>query len=99
MKLSLSRNQIKKITGLDEVGATLKQLWLSYNNIDSLSGLNNCLVLETLYLAHNKIKEWNEVDKLTDLKKLTTLVLLGNHIYTTVASDGRILLQQPKLDF
>lgn len=59
----------------------MKQLWLSYNNIDNLGGLNNCVVLETLYLAHNKIKDWNEIDKLTELKKLSTLVLLGNEIY------------------
>ena len=29
--LSLARNNIKKITGLDEVGAFLEELWLSYN--------------------------------------------------------------------
>ena len=29
--LSLARNQIKKISGLEEVGGTLKELWLSYN--------------------------------------------------------------------
>lgn len=87
--LSLSRNQIRKITGLDEVGATLKQLWLSYNNIDSLSGLSNCTALEVLYLAHNRIKDWGEVDKLTELKKLQSLVLLGNEIYDKAGSEGR----------
>lgn len=86
--MSLSRNQIRKISGLDEVGATLKQLWLSYNNIETLSGLSNCVVLETFYIAHNRIKDWNEVDKLTELKKLTTLVLLGNEIYSKVANEG-----------
>ena len=29
--LSLARNNIKKITGLEEVGAFLEELWLSYN--------------------------------------------------------------------
>jgi dynein light chain 1 len=86
--LSLSRNQIRKITGLDEVGATLKQLWLSYNIIDSLSGLSNCTALEVLYLAHNRIKDWGEVDKLADLKKLQSLVLLGNDIYDKLGSEA-----------
>lgn len=34
--LSLSRNLIKKIEGLDFVANTLRQLWLSYNSIDKL---------------------------------------------------------------
>lgn len=34
--LSLSRNNIKKIGGLEEIGGTLKELWLSYNFIEKL---------------------------------------------------------------
>jgi dynein light chain 1 len=40
--LSLSRNQIKHIRGLDEVGQTLEQLWLSYNLVERLENLNKC---------------------------------------------------------
>lgn len=85
--LSLGRNQIKKIIGLDEVGATLKNLWLSYNNIDSLSSLSCCVVLQHFYIAHNKIKDWAELDKLKDLKTLQFCVFLGNEIYDKAGSD------------
>ena len=37
--LSLSRNMIKKISGLEEIGQTLKELWLSYNLIEKIDGL------------------------------------------------------------
>jgi len=37
--LSLGRNRIKEIKGLDEVGATLIELWISYNYISSLEHL------------------------------------------------------------
>lgn len=101
--LSLSRNQIKKIQGLDDVGATLQQLWLSYNNIDSLQGLGGCSALQVLYVAHNKIKDWNEVDRLKENKNLRTLVLLGNEIYTEKsASDAEarlnVLRRLPLID-
>jgi len=79
--LSLSRNQIKRINGLDEVAGSLKELWLSYNLIDKLDGINCCTELKTLYICHNKIKDWEQVDKLKDLEKLKTTVMAGNEMY------------------
>lgn len=35
-KLSLGRNVIKKLDGLDPVAGTLQQLWISYNQIEKL---------------------------------------------------------------
>ena len=34
--LSLARNVIRKIEGLEPVGGTLEQLWLSYNQLERL---------------------------------------------------------------
>ena len=49
---------IKKIAGLEEIGDTLEELWISYNLIDSLTGLYpHCISLKVLFIAHNKIKE------------------------------------------
>ena len=62
--LSLGRNNIKRIMGLEDVGQTLEQLWLSYNQIDRLDGLAPCIKLHTLYMSNNKIKSWDEVSKL-----------------------------------
>lgn len=41
--LSLGRNQIKRIQGLEEVGATLQELWISYNHVSTLDGLHPCV--------------------------------------------------------
>ena len=62
--LSLGRNRIKRIDGLQAVAGTLEQLWISYNEIGSLDGLLCCSKLKTLYISHNKIKSWEEVSKL-----------------------------------
>uniref|UniRef100_A0A7S3G9H5 Dynein axonemal light chain 1 n=1 Tax=Palpitomonas bilix TaxID=652834 RepID=A0A7S3G9H5_9EUKA len=37
--LSLGRNQIKKIENLDGVADTLEQLWMSYNFVEKLAGI------------------------------------------------------------
>ena len=79
--LSLSRNQIKKIGGLEEIGQTLKELWLSYNLIERLDNLQSCTKLTSLFIMHNKIAIWDEVDKLKELPELSSLSLNGNRIY------------------
>jgi dynein light chain 1 len=50
-RLSLSRNNISKISGLEEVAGTLKELWLSYNSIEKLEGLGMCMKLNTLFIG------------------------------------------------
>ena len=55
--------------GLEEVGATLKELWLSYNQIDKLDGLQPCQKLTTLYVGNNKIKTWDEIGRLVSIKR------------------------------
>ena len=79
--LSLGRNQIRKITGLDEVGATLEQLWISYNQIEKLDGIQGCVRLHTLFISNNKVKNWEEVNRLSQLSSLKNLLLVGNPIY------------------
>eukprot|EP00386_Alphamonas_edax_P014740 GDKI01045139.1.p1 GENE.GDKI01045139.1~~GDKI01045139.1.p1 ORF type:complete len:194 (-),score=54.56 GDKI01045139.1:292-873(-) len=86
--LSLGRNAIKRISGLDEVGATLKQLWISYNQIEKLDGLQPCVKLEVLFISNNKIKAWEEVEKLANLPNLCNVLFKGNPMY-----DGRTLEQ------
>lgn len=79
--LSLGRNQIKKIAGLEEVGATLKELWISYNHISTLDGLHPCVKLTTLFISNNKIKQWEELSKLTQNPELSNILLQGNPMY------------------
>jgi dynein light chain 1 len=79
--LSLGRNQIKKISGLEEIGDTLRELWISYNQISTLDGLNCCTNLETLFISNNKIKEMAETKRLTLNPALSNLNIVGNPIY------------------
>jgi dynein light chain 1 len=85
--LSLSRNNIRKITGLDEIGQTLKELWLSYNKIDKLDGLGSCVKLEIFFISNNLIKSWDEVSKLAQLPALKDVLLWGNPVYSTMTKE------------
>ena len=92
--LSLGRNQIRKIYGLEEIGSSLKELWISYNMIESLNGLApHCVSLKVLYIAHNRIKDWNELDKLKELPELRNCVFLGNDIYDKHGNKEEARLQ------
>ena len=79
--LSLGRNNIKRIMALEDVGATLEELWLSYNQIEKLDGLQPCVKLTILYMSNNKIKAWDEISKLAQLPEIKNVLFLGNPIY------------------
>lgn len=88
--LSLGRNSIRKITGLDEVGTTLEQLWISYNQIEKLDGIQSCIRLTTLFISNNRIKNWEEINRLSQLSSLKNLLLLNNPIYESFANKEEI---------
>jgi hypothetical protein len=50
-------------------------------------------------MAHNKLKEWSEVDKLAELGNLRTVVFIGNEMYNSVEGDPRlaVLKRVPQL--
>ena len=83
--LSLGRNLIKKISGLEEIGATLRELWISYNQITALDGLSCCPKLEVLFISNNKIKDLVELRKLSQNPSLANLTLVNNPINDNVA--------------
>jgi dynein light chain 1 len=62
--LSLARNRLKRMEKLEDVADTLEQLWVSYNEISSLDGLQGMNKLQVLYISNNSIKDWSELDKL-----------------------------------
>jgi len=62
--LSLARNRLKRLEKLEDVAETLEQLWVSYNEITSLDGLQGMNKLQVLYISNNSIKDWSELDKL-----------------------------------
>lgn len=98
--LSLGRNVIKRIAGLEEIGGTLRELWISYNAISTLDGLASCVKLTTLFISNNKIKDWAELDKLQANPELTNILLTGNPLYdgmTKKQARPKVLEHLPKI--
>ncbi|KAL7466865.1 hypothetical protein ACHAXS_007133 [Conticribra weissflogii] len=87
--LSLGRNNIKKIEKLEDVAGTLKQLWISYNQISSLDGLACLTNLTTLYCSNNLIKSYSELEKLQANEQLTDVVFCGNPMYGDETGGNR----------
>uniref|UniRef100_A0A2I3SIL2 Dynein axonemal light chain 1 n=1 Tax=Pan troglodytes TaxID=9598 RepID=A0A2I3SIL2_PANTR len=76
--LSLGRNNIKNLNGLEAVGDTLEELWISYNFIEKLKGIHVMKKLKILYMSNNLVKDWAEFVKLAELPCLEDLVFVGN---------------------
>jgi dynein light chain 1 len=72
---------------LEDVSATLEELWISYNQITTLDGLAACSNLTTLYISNNLIKSWAELDKLAGLANLRDVLFLGNPMYDEVPKE------------
>ncbi|XP_026323687.1 dynein light chain 1, axonemal-like [Hyposmocoma kahamanoa] len=83
--LSLGRNNIKTLSGIETVAETLEELWISYNGIDKLKVMTAMKNLKVFYIANNNIREWAEVNRLQDCPNLRDLVLFGNPVMDTQA--------------
>lgn len=88
--LSLGRNAIKKIENLDAVADTLEELWISYNQIASLAGIEKLVNLRVLFMSNNKIATMNDIDKLAPLDKLEDLLLVGNPVYNEYKDSNNL---------
>eukprot|EP01137_Pigoraptor_chileana_P026453 Opistho-2@7734 len=86
--LSLGRNNIKKLEGLEPVADSLEQLWLSYNQIEKLKGIGSLKKLRILYLSNNKVKEWGEFEKIQELPALEELTFNGNPLEEKCSGEG-----------
>jgi dynein light chain 1, axonemal len=85
--LSIGRNHIKKIDKIESIAGTLEELWMSYNVLQSLDGLASCKKLQVLYISNNKIKSWDELDKLQANPELRDILLIGNPIYDNMSTE------------
>jgi dynein light chain 1 len=86
--LSLSRNQIKKLDGVEECAGSVEQLWVSYNLIDKLLNIELLVHLEVLYISNNKLPSWPEIMRLNELPKLEEILLQGNPIHEKCQQRG-----------
>ena len=88
VKGSLSRNKLKKIEKLDDIADTLEELWLSYNFIEKLSGLENLTKLRVLYMSNNGIKSFDELERIAHISSLKDLLFQGNPICTSAPDEA-----------
>jgi dynein light chain 1 len=86
--LSLSRNNIKNLTGLEVLGETLEQLWISYNQIEKFKAINTLKKLRVFYFAYNQIKDWAEIAKLNELTSLEEITAYGNPIHERIVGEN-----------
>ena len=86
--LSIGRNNLKKIEGLDGVADTLEELWISYNQIEKCSGMEQLKKLKVFYCANNRIKAWDSLAVLKDLPLLEEINLFGNPLEEKCSQDG-----------
>ncbi|XP_011642850.1 leucine-rich repeat-containing protein 23-like, partial [Pogonomyrmex barbatus] len=77
-QLFLAENQIEKIEGLDAL-VNLRTLHLRNNKLANLDGFTErCHSLKYLNLRNNEISRISELEKLSCLSNLETLIILGN---------------------
>ena len=86
--LSLGRNNLKKIEGLNDIADTLEQLWISYNQIGSFAGIEKLVNLQVLYASNNKINAWPEIERLQALPKLREVLLVNNPLHNKTEAEG-----------
>ncbi|NXQ71918.1 DNAL1 protein, partial [Quiscalus mexicanus] len=87
--LSLGRNNIKNLNGLEAVAETLEELWISYNLIEKLRGIRVMKKLKVLYMSNNLVKDW---DVLSMFHKLVVIFIF------VVAAEFVRLAEVPVLE-
>ncbi len=63
---------------MDFLGKSLRELWISYNEIEKLDGLKSLVKLEKLYIGNNLISKIDELNNLANLPELKDVVFKGN---------------------
>lgn len=86
--LSLGRNNLKSLAGLEQVAETLEQLWISYCLIEKLKGVSVLKKVKVLYMSNNKVKDWKEFDQLKDMTSLVELTFGGNPLHEKHEAEG-----------
>ena len=72
------------------------QLWISYNQIGSLAGVEKLSHLEVLFMSNNKISSWAEVERLAACSNMRDLLLKGNPLCDACAEAGDWRIQVVK---
>ena len=70
----------------------LEELWISYNQLSSLAGIEKAPKLKQLFMSNNQIKDWAEIDRLgMGCPALSDLNLINNPVGSDLeAFDRRV---------
>jgi len=56
----------------------LEELWISYNLIEKIKGVNALKALKVLYMGNNLVKDWAEFNRLQEIPNLQDLLFINN---------------------
>ncbi|KAH8272024.1 hypothetical protein KR018_003912 [Drosophila ironensis] len=76
--LSLARNNLKTLNGIETLADTLEELWVSYNNIEKIKPLESMKALKVFYISFNLIKDWVEFMRMAVPPNLGEITFVGN---------------------
>ncbi|XP_017013929.1 dynein axonemal light chain 1 [Drosophila takahashii] len=76
--LSLARNNLKTLNGIEPLADTLEELWVSCNNIEKIKPIEVMKALRVLYISNNAIKDWAEFMRIGIPPNLSDITFLGN---------------------
>ena len=65
---------------MDFIGKSLKELWISYNEIEKLDGLKSLVKLEKLYIGNNLISKIDELNNDSNITGILVQLPLPEHI-------------------
>lgn len=82
--LSVGRNYIKSFAGLEALGDTLEELWISYNLIEKMKGISSLRNLRVLFMSNNLVRDWSEFMKLQECPLLEDLLFVGNPLHESM---------------
>jgi len=69
----------------------LEELWVSYNQLSSLAGIEKLSKLRVLYASNNQLSKFDELERLKDCPLLRDVNIMNNPMFGDVdEADGRI---------